>query len=140
RKNRKMFIFVSTDGSASSANDDNAPENTNWVGDNPTRSMGYILAYNPAGAPPTAGFSSGSYQDAGFQLNHFDADYSVSNDNPMGALNANTLYASAVFLNYLNFAGIPQVIDKPELAAVKKALQDASPVNDIFAYYTRIKG
>ena len=141
RRNKKIFVFVSTDGALNSPQDDGADENVNWTGDISNRSMGYILAYDPNGTVSTSGFSKGSYKDASFQLNHFDADRSVANVNPVGAIDANDLYSSAVFLNYLNFAGIPETIEKPELAAVKAKLMAGAPDGvDIFDYFTRIKG
>lgn len=141
RRNKKIFVFISTDGSLNSPNDSGADETVNWTGDVANRSMGYILAYDPTGTVSTSGFNGGSYQDSSFQLNHFDPDYSVSNVNPMGAIDANDLYASAVFLNYLNFAGKANLIDKAELSAVKAKLESAVPSGvNIFDYFTRIKG
>ena len=113
----------------------------NWTGDVATRSMGYMLAYDPDKTVTTGGFNSASYKDASFQLNSFDSDYSVGNTNPIGAIDANELYASAVFLNYRSFAGKTNLIDKPELAAVKAKLQASAPNGvSIFDYFTRIKG
>ena len=140
-RRKKIFIWVSTDGSLNSAQDDGAPEDTNWTGDLSNRSAGYMIAYDPTGTVQTNGFARNDYRDASFQLNHFDSDYSVANVNPMGAIDANDLYTAAVFLNYINFAGKPELIDRPELAAVKQRLQEASPGStSIFDYFTRIKG
>lgn len=137
--NRKVFIHVSSDGSVGSAA--SASGSVNWNGENQKHGMNYIFAYNPVSAPPTAGFSLGSYNDTAYQLNHFTPEGNVNNQNPIGSADAQDLCASAIFLNYLNFAGMTNSIEKPALAAVKKRLTDSLPsgVSSIHDYYTRIK-
>lgn len=137
---RPVFVYVSTDGALSSPQSDSAT--VNWSGDLPKRAMGYMFAYKPTGAPSTAGFSMDGYTDASYQLNHFNNSGVVDNKNPIGAVDAQRLAAAAVFLNYLNFAGKPGLLDTvAALAPVKKALTDALPkgASSINNYYTRIK-
>jgi hypothetical protein len=138
--NKAVFLYVSTDGSLSNA--DSSSATVNWSGDNPKRSMAYVFAYDPVnGAPPTEGVTVGSYSDAPFQLNHFSNAHVVENVNPLASLDAQTLAASAIFFNYLNFAGKQDLMNDPKLAAVKKRLTDALPVGggSIANYFTRIK-
>lgn len=139
--NRPVFIYVSADGSVSSQN--SSLNTVDWSGDFPKRGMNYIIAYDPVnGAPPVAGVTVGSYSDTSYQLNHFSDQHVVSNVNPIGSLDAQDLCASAVFLNFLNFAKQGSQIDtNPALAMVKKRLTDALPSGaaNIMSYYTRIK-
>jgi hypothetical protein len=143
--NRKTFIYVSADGAVGGAaiGDPTA----NWTSDFGERGMQYIIAYDPAKAPSTQGLTVGNYQDASFQLNHFSStgarnitDGVVATGNPIAGSDAQDLCASAVFLNYLSFAGQSNKIDMPELAAVKARLQSAVPAQgkDIFNYFLRI--
>lgn len=102
-----------------------------------------MIAYDPNKVVDTEGFSLGSYSDAAFQLNHFvndGGDYRVSSVNPIASLDANELFTSAVFLNYLNFAGQQSLIDAPKMSLVKEKLVKSLPGGTIFNYYTRIKG
>ncbi|MBY0314548.1 MAG: hypothetical protein K2Q26_03450 [Bdellovibrionales bacterium] len=135
--NRKVFIYVSADGSLNNA----AGNGAAWGGDFGERGVHYIIAYDPAGAPATRGLNIGGYADAPFQLNHF-AGTSVATSNPIAATDAQDLCASAVFLNYLSFAGLKAKIDAPELTAVKSKLLSSLPAGggDIFNYYLRIAG
>lgn len=138
--NRKVFIYVSADGSVN--NSDTSSSDVNWNSDYAKRATNYILAYDPAGAPSTAGVTVGNYSDAPFQLNHFSAAQVVDPSNPISSLDAHDLCAAAVFLNFLNFAKKSDLIfSNAALAPVKKRLQDALPAGagDIINYYTRIK-
>lgn len=137
--NRPVFIYVNADGSVSSQK--SSSNSVDWSGDFPKRGMNFIIAYNPAGAPSVSGVTVGNYTDMSYQLNHFTNAGVVSNDNPIGSLDAQDLCAAAVFLNFLNFAGKGSLINTvPALANVKKRLTDALPSGtDIMSYYTRIK-
>jgi hypothetical protein len=141
RMNKKVFLYVSTDGSLEVS--DPSSNTTTYAGDNPKKSMAYIFAYDPttASPPPTSGFNMSGYADAPYQLNHFSNSHVVDTKNPISSLDAVDLAASAVFLNYLNFAGKPDLINDTKLAAVKKRLTDSLPTGGktIADYFTRIK-
>ena len=137
---RPIFILVSSDGSVSSPNDANANDQVNWRGDSGRRGSAYMISYNPGGATPTAGLAAGNYADADFQLGHFSGT-EVSGANPLSALDAQELFASAVFLNYLSAAGLTNLIDSPGVGAVKSALEGSLPagVGSMLDFYTRFK-
>lgn len=135
--NKKCFIHITTDGSLSVPNSNSFT--VNWAGDSPRKSLNYFIAYDPAGAPDTAGFTSGSYSDSRSQLNHFTADAIVDKSTALGG--STEVCAAAVFLNYLSFANSLDKINDPKLAAVKKILEDSLPsgVSSIYDFFTRIK-
>lgn len=146
--NRKMFIYVTADGSVANAGQ---TASSDWTGEFFKRGMHYIFAYNPpsVGAPPaTEGLNMGEGNiDARWQLNQFSETQQVvktsniiSTAHPIGNVASQDLCGAAVFLNYLNHAGYPEIIDKPALAKLKKRLVDATPSQfSIQQYYTRIK-
>ncbi len=143
--NRKMFIYVSADGSVANAG---LTPDSPWTGEFFKRGMHYIFAYTPGAAPATAGLAIGeNNEDASFQLNQFSESQNVvkttnqvATANPIGAVSAQDLCGAAVFLNYLNHAGRPDILDKPALAKIKKKLVDSTPSEfSIDQYFARIK-
>lgn len=144
--NRKMFIYVTADGSVQNSSKTNGAD---WTGEFFKRGMHYIFAYNPTGGPPvTEGLNMGTNnEDAPFQLNQFSESARVvktsnivENAHPVGNLASQDLCAAAVFLNYLNHAGHPSVLNKPALAKVKEKLVAATPSSfTMDQYFARIK-
>jgi hypothetical protein len=148
---RKVFIQVSSDGSVFTSPGTDPMKN--WVNDFPKAGMNYIIAYDPTGsAPQTEGYSGkgGDFIDTPYQLNHFGTGVvndprfggsalGVSQEHAVGSVDAQDICGAAIFLNYLNFAGRPDIIHTPAFAAVKKRLVDGAGGVDIFKYYTRIK-
>ncbi|MGE4131062.1 MAG: hypothetical protein AB7F86_05455 [Bdellovibrionales bacterium] len=144
--NKKVFLYISADGSVSSPNDAATAPGQSWAGDYSERGMNYIIAYDPLGQIDARAFTSPSYKDASFQLNHFapnsSEDLVVSSDNPIAGTEAQELCAAAVFLNFLSFAGRKDLIQRPTLSLVKKKLTESLPTgtSDIFQFYSRIAG
>jgi|GEM_PF-1859577 len=149
---RPVFLYVSSDGSvASEAGVDTSPSQP-WNADYGERGMNYILAYHPTKIVQSRGYSgANSYRDANFQLNHFtrtntqggisSTDLIVATENPIASIEAQPLAAAGVFLNYLEFAGQKELIDRPELTIVRSNLQQASIArdeNDIWSYFSRM--
>lgn len=136
--NKRLFLYVSTDGSTFAPASSNS--DANWQNDSPKKGTGYMIAFDPASAPPIEGYSNGSYIDRSYQLNHFTNEGVVSGENSMAGLDAQDVCASAVFLNYLNFAKKPQLINNAEVSMVRAKLMSAVPSGvDIFNYFTRFK-
>lgn len=148
---KPVFLYVSTDGSVGSPNSIDTAADVAWRGDYGARGMNYIIAYHPTSTLSARGFSASnsSYEDASFQLNHFEEiqegafrDFVVSSKNPISAESAQDVAAGAVFLNYLEFAGLKSLIDRPQLNLVKsKLLQAASILGsaDVFEAFSRIR-
>lgn len=146
--NKKMFIYVTADGSVQ--NSGQTPD-ADWTGEFFKRGMHYIFAYTPpalGSAPRTEGLTMADGNvDAPFQLNQFSESQNVvktsnivDSAHPIGNLASQDLCAAAVFLNYLNHAGHIDVIDKPALAKVKQKLVSAVPSQfTMDQFYTRIK-
>jgi len=137
--NRPVFIHISTDGSVNNSN--STSPTVDWLADFPKRSMNYIIAYDPVKTPITEGYTLGNYSDAAYQLNHFTTGGVVATVNPIGSLDAQDLCGAAVFLNYLNFANRPDIIESDAMAKVRTRLAGAVPIGggSIFDYFTRIK-
>lgn len=148
---KSVFLYISTDGSVNTPNNINTKADVAWRGDYGERGMNYIIAYHPAGTGEitTRGFKSTSgYEDGNFQLNHFEEvqegafkDFIVSSKNPIAEASAQDLAAAAVFLNYLEFAGLKQLIDRPQLSLVKSKLTQAAAIlnsSDIFEVFSRM--
>jgi len=135
---KPIFIMISSDGSVRGPRDPGAAANQNWAGDAGRRGMAYMISYNPTGAIAAAGHQFGNYSDASFQLNHFQGT-EVAQVNPIGDLQGSPLMASAVFLNYLNVIGQPNLIDK--VGQVKSMLTSSLPggAGSIAQFYTRMK-
>lgn len=143
---KKVFLYISSDGSVSSPVSASTAPDILWRGDYPERGMNYILAYDPAGAVEAKGYSAGSYQDASFQLNHFtkadNEDLVVNPVNPIAAVENQDLAAAAVFANYLSFAKRQDILNSNGLVVARQKLADSMPGSEsnIFNYYSRIVG
>lgn len=85
--NKKVFIYVTSDGATSSAKSDEpgAP----WTSDRGSAGMAFMLCFNPAGRPATNGFQVGNYT----------AGQAANEDTPVGG--SPEAAAAAVFANYL---------------------------------------
>jgi hypothetical protein len=144
--NKRVFIYISADGSVGSTNDASTPPNQTWAGDYSERGMNYIIAYDPSSVVATRSYQSLTYKDAAFQLNHFarnsSEDLVVSSANPIANTDAQELAAAAVFTNYLAFAKRKDLLKSPMLAAVNVKLNNAMPgsASDPFNYFSRIQG
>lgn len=144
--NRKVFLYISSDGSVSTPVRANNPADILWVGDYAERGMNYIIAYDPAGNVNAKDYNSQAYRDASFQLNHFvtasNADLVAGTVNPIGAAENQDLAAAAVFANYLSFAKREDLIRGGSLVVVKQKLEEALPAGegDLFKYFSRIVG
>jgi hypothetical protein len=142
--NKRVFIYISADGSVGSPNNAATPPNRAWTGDDSERGMNYIIAYDPAGAVPMRAYQSQSYKDASWQLNHFarnaTEDLVVSSANPIANADAQELAAAAVFVNYLAFAKRKDLLNSGPLAVVNRKLVDSLPAADVFSYYSRFQG
>jgi hypothetical protein len=87
--NKKVFVYVTSDGATvSPASDDRAAP---WSSDRGSAGCGYMLAFDPAGRPPTGGF----------QLGHFTAGQAADDKFITGG--SAQLAAAAVFVNWLSF-------------------------------------
>lgn len=141
---KRVFIYISADGSVSSPNSAATPANQPWQGDFSERGMNYIIAYDPAQTLTAKPFISPSYKDASFQLNHFTRNASenlvVSSGNPIASTDAQELAAAAVFTNYLSFAKRKDLLNLPALALARKKLYESLPTGeaDPFNYFSRI--
>lgn len=109
---QKVFIYVTTDGSCSStvSNSTTAP----WNSDRGSAGVVYMVAYDPAGRPPTKNF----------QLGNFTAGQSANDKFTTGGTAERA--AAGVFVNYLKFSGqlnlvskvIPTVFSSADLANI----------------------
>lgn len=143
---KKVFLYISADGSVSTPVNPATPHTVDWVGDYPERGMNYIIAYDPKGEVEAKAYSGKNYKDAAFQLNHFAKnsaeDLVVGLKNPIAGTDAQELAAGAVFLNYLSFAKRREILNHPELTVLKNRLNDSLPGSepDVFNFYSRIAG
>jgi len=143
---KRVFIYISADGSVSSPNNAGASANQPWQGDYSERGMNYIIAYDPAATITAKPYISPSYKDASFQLNHFSRNASedlvAGSANPISNTDAQDLAAAAVFTNYLSFAKRKDLLNLGPFAQVRKRLADALPTGegDIFNFFSRIAG
>lgn len=135
--NKKLFIYVSTDGSIFAPL--TSDSSTNWQNDSPKKGTGYMIAYDPIATPATDGYTNGNYIDKSYQLNHFNSSGEVDGTHAIASLDSQEVCAAAVFLNYLNFAKRPELINRAEVAAVRAKLTAAANGADIFNYFTRFK-
>lgn len=87
--NRKGFLVVCSDGGVSSAESETA--GAPWMSDRGTGGMMYMLAYDPAGAPPSKSTILGNFTDG-----------QVADDTTLTGGNADKA-AAAIFANYLSF-------------------------------------
>lgn len=85
--NKPVFIYVTSDGSVSSATSD--ARNSPWVSDRGSAGVAFMLYFNPAGRPATSSFQVGHYTSGQAADDKF-----VTGNSPEQA-------AAAVFANYL---------------------------------------
>ena len=100
-----------------------------------------MIHYDPTGAAPASPYNQtgANYADASHQLNHFNVN-AAAQMNPLGSLEGSVTMASAVFLNYLNVIGQPNLIDLADVAPVKSLLNNQAPSGvRIQDYFTRFK-
>lgn len=144
--NKKVFLYISSDGSVSTPLSSSNPVDILWVGDYAERGMNYIIAYDPSGTIEAKGYVSQSYRDAAFQLNHFivasNTDLVVGTVNPIGSAENQDLAAAAVFANYLSFAKREDLMRTNNLTVARQKLEDAMPSGEtnLFNYFSRIVG
>lgn len=89
-KNKKVFIYVASDGSAGSV--DSSAGDANWVTDRGDAGCNYVLAFDPAGRHASTGTQLGGFTDG----QTADATHLVGNNAELAAV--------AVFANYMSFA------------------------------------
>lgn len=95
---QKLFLYVTTDGSCSStvSNSPNSP----WRSDRGSAGVVYMLAYDPAGRPPTKNF----------QLGNFTSGQTANDQFVTGGTAEKA--AAGVFANYLKFSGRIDLLNK----------------------------
>lgn len=91
--NKKLFIYVTSDGSVVSA--DSATAGTPWTSDRGDAGCNYVIAFDPAGRPETTGTQVGGFTNG----QTADAAHMIGNSPELAAV--------AGFANYMSFAGQP---------------------------------
>ena len=94
--NKKVFIYVTSDG-ATGSNDSDVP-GTPWNFDRGTGGLAFLFAYDPAGRPATSGSQIGAFTNG-----QVADDSSFVGSDPANA-------AAAAVVNYLNFAKRPELL------------------------------
>ncbi|MCB0366779.1 MAG: hypothetical protein H6624_10660 [Bdellovibrionaceae bacterium] len=95
---QKMFLYVSTDGSCSSTVS-NSPDAA-WRSDRGSAGVVYMIAFDPAGRPPTKNF----------QLGNFTSGQTANDQFVTGGTAEKA--AAGVFANYLKFSGRVDLLSK----------------------------
>lgn len=90
-ENKKLMLYVTTDGSCSSPDSDSAT--APWRGDRGSAGMVYMLMFDPNGRPKTKNFQLGQFTNAQAADDNFITGRSAS------------FAAAAVFANYLEWQG-----------------------------------
>lgn len=89
--NKKLFIYVTSDGSVVSGETDNAAD-ARWSSDRGDAGCNYVMAFDPAGMPGNSGSQVGSFTDG----QAVDGTHVIGNNTELAA--------AAAFANYLSFA------------------------------------
>jgi hypothetical protein len=87
---KKVFIYVTSDGSVASS--DSMSAGSNWVSDRGNAGMMFMIMYSPTGRPATSGP----------QVGHYNAGQEAEESTPIG--NSPETAAQAAFANYCRFA------------------------------------
>lgn len=88
--NRKLFVYVTSDGATVST--DSATAGSNWVSDRGNAGMAFLFMFDPAGRPTMTGS----------QVGHYNAGQEAEASTLIG--NNPELAAQAAFANYTKFA------------------------------------
>lgn len=91
--NKKLFVYVTSDGSVVSTENTSARAGGGWVSDRGDAGCNYVLAFNPAGTA----------HDSKTQVGGFTDGQSADATSVIG--NSPEIAAVAAFANYMSFAG-----------------------------------